>query len=85
MTETASADDAALVKLYHPDVAKTLELLDQGGAMPPMRLRPGLQVAEMMYSQQFKGEAINLTLLTDGRSADSPAPVANRKVPTTSR
>jgi hypothetical protein len=40
LTTSASADDPALIDLVHPDVPRTLEMLDQAGSMPPMRLRP---------------------------------------------
>jgi uncharacterized protein YcbK (DUF882 family) len=84
MTQTASADDPALVRMVHPDVAKTLELIDQAGGMPPMRLRPTLQTAELMWAQQFQGQAVNLSSMID-----NPAPTANavpnRKVQTTAK
>jgi uncharacterized protein YcbK (DUF882 family) len=84
MTQTASADDPALVRLVHPDVAKTLELIDQAGGMPPMRLRPTMQTAEIMWAQQFKGEAVNLSGMTDAPSPASAA-VPNRKVAVTGK
>ena len=80
MTLTASADDPALAKLTHPDAARTLEMLDQAGSMPPMRLRPGLKVAEMMWAQQFQGEAVNLGALQD--AAPPASPMTSRKVRT---
>jgi uncharacterized protein YcbK (DUF882 family) len=60
LTATASADDPALVTLVHPDVAKTLEVLDDRGSVLPMRLRPGRQVAEMMLSQEFRGDVVSV-------------------------
>ena len=84
LTATASADDPALVTLTHPDVAKTLELLDQAGAMPEMRLRPGQQVAETLWAQQFKGPAIKPDALAPSPAAQPPAGIAGRKVKTTS-
>ena len=65
LTTTSSADDPALARMVHPDLNKTLEMLDQAGSVPPMRLRPGLQTAQLMWAQQFKGEAINLSSLID--------------------
>lgn len=82
MTQTASADDPALVQLVHPDAAKTFELLDQAGSMPPMRLLPAQQAAQLMLAQQFKGEAVNLR--TAGLASALPAG-GGRKVSTTSR
>jgi uncharacterized protein YcbK (DUF882 family) len=83
LTVTSSVDDPALARMRHPDLAKTLEMLDQMGSIPPMRLRPGSQTAQLMWVQQFKGEAINLSSLIDlGASLPAPAPVAERRVQT---
>jgi hypothetical protein len=83
LTATASADDPALVTMQHPDIVRTLEMLDSAGSMPPMRLRPAQQVAALMLSQQFKGEAVNLAAMND--AAMPAAMLSNRKVPTTVR
>lgn len=82
MTATASIDDPAFAALQHPDVARTLEMLDQSGSAPPMRLRPSEQLAAMIWSRQFRGEAINLSALTEARAATG---VTSRKVATSSR
>ena len=58
------------------NVGRTLDMLDQAGSMPPMRLRPSLKVAEMMLSQQFQGGAINLGAMQAG------PPMTSRKVRT---
>jgi len=65
LTATASADDPALARLVPPDLAKVLEMLDQQGSAPPMRLRPGAQTARLMWAQEFRGEAIDLATLID--------------------
>jgi uncharacterized protein YcbK (DUF882 family) len=65
LTATASADDPALARMVPPDLAKVLEMLDQEGSAPPMRLRPGAQTARLMWAQQFRGEAIDLSALID--------------------
>ena len=65
MTTTASADDPALAVMTHPNFARTFDLLDQAGSMLPMRLRPTLKVAEMMWTQQFTGAAVNFAALQD--------------------
>ena len=80
MRLTVGSTLAALAKMIHPDVARTLELLDQAGSLPPMHLRPGLRVAELMFVQQFKGEAVNLGALQDG--GQLAGPTASRKVRT---
>ena len=83
LTATASADDPALARMVHPDLNKTLEMLDQAVSVPPMRLRPGPQTAQLMWAQEFKGEAINLSSLIDlGASRPAPAPLAERRVQT---
>jgi len=83
LTATASVDDPALARMRHPDLAKTLEMLDQASSIAPMRLRPGSQAAQLMWAQQFKGEAINLSSLVDlGASRPAPAPLAERRVQT---
>jgi uncharacterized protein YcbK (DUF882 family) len=79
MTETASADDPALTQMVHPDVAKTLELLDQAGSMPPMKLRPGAQVAQLMWAQQFKGGMASIDNLF-ASSADLTTPAAKGQI-----
>ena len=48
----------------------------------PMRLRPGSQTAQLLWAQQFKGEAINLSSLIDLDRADAPARLAKRRVVT---
>jgi hypothetical protein len=81
LTATSSADDPALARLVHPDLGKALEMiLDHAGSTPPMRLRPGAQTAQILWAQQFKGEAINLSSLIDRIGPDGPA--AGRRVVT---
>ena len=82
LTATASMDDPALARMVHPDLDKTLEMLDQLSSVPPMRLRPGPQTARLMWAQEFKGEAINLSSLIDPDDAPraAPAPLAERRV-----
>jgi len=82
LTATASADDPALARMTHPNLGKTLELLDQVGSVPPMRLRPGLQAAQLMWAQQFRGEAVNLSSLVDPDPSETPTRMANRRVVT---
>jgi uncharacterized protein YcbK (DUF882 family) len=82
LTATSSADDPALARMVHPDLAKTLEMLDQVGSVPPMRLRPGAQTARLMWTQEFRGEAIDLSSLIDLEQSKSPAQLAKRRVAT---
>ena len=83
LTQSASLDDDALGGLVHPDVARTLDLLDEDQIVLPLRLRPGRQVAETMWAQQFQGKAVNLTALEHAEPARPvPAGLASRSVRT---
>jgi uncharacterized protein YcbK (DUF882 family) len=82
LTTTASADDPALARMVHPDLARTLEFIDQGMSALPMRLRVGPQTAQLMWAQQFKGEAVNFFTLTDPDRSGRASSVNNRVVHT---
>jgi uncharacterized protein YcbK (DUF882 family) len=82
LTTTASADDPALARMVHPDLARTLEFIDQGMSALPMRLRVGPQTAQLMWAQQFKGEAVNFFTLTDPDRSGGASSVNNRVVHT---
>ncbi len=79
LTATASADDPALVQMVHPDLSKVLEVMEQQESVPPMRLRPGIYQAELMWAQQAKGVPVDLSLLNDAADAARPP---SRKVAT---
>ncbi len=79
LTTTASADDPALAQMVHPDLSKVLELMEQQDSVPPMRLRPGIYQAELMWAQQSKGVPVDLSAL-DEPVAAGRAP--SRKVAT---
>lgn len=87
LTATASPHDPALARLVHPDTARTLELLNDEGSVPPLRLRPGAPMAQMLWAQAFSGKAVELSALYQrpppsfGRRP--PRPLPNRKVATT--
>ncbi|MGQ0455971.1 MAG: DUF882 domain-containing protein [Hyphomicrobium sp.] len=86
LTDTPSAHDPQLAGLQHPDVAATLEMIDDVGAIPPMRFRPGRQVAQVMWAQQFEGKAVHLDALREidgGRIAATG--IESRPVQTSSR
>jgi uncharacterized protein YcbK (DUF882 family) len=86
LTQSASPDDSALVDLVHPDVARTLDLLDDRSIVLPLRLRPGRQVAEVMWAQQFSGGAVDMSVLRDSQRPRRVAPgLASHQVRTTSR
>lgn len=86
LTATPSADDAALSVMQSPDVRKTLAMINDDMSSPPMRLRPGQQMAELLWSKEFRGQAVGLNDLAAERSAPQPdGGVADRLVKTTSR
>lgn len=86
LTETASANDPGLVfDLQHPDVAATFDALDDAGAVAPMRFRPGRQLAQLMWAQQFQGQAIHLAALKEMEKGRLPAGLENRQVKTSTR
>ncbi len=58
LTASASADDPILAKMTHPDVAATLDFIDDKISALPMRLRPGRQHAALLWAQQFRGSAV---------------------------
>ncbi len=85
LTETASAHDPGLVGMQHPDVARTLEFLDDVGAIQPMKFRPGQQVAEVMWAQQFQGKAVHLDALQELDRSRFTNGIEDRAVHTSSR
>jgi len=86
LTQSASADDNALVKLIPLDVTRTLDLLEDGQVILPLRLRPGGQVAEVMWAQQFRGDAVDISVLEEAEQTPSaPSGLASRTVRTTAR
>lgn len=84
LTETPSPDDPALARMEHPDVARTIELLDQAGGLPPMRLRPEPQNVQLLWAQQFQGEAVSLAGAFDGRPP-GPGGITERSIRLSSR
>jgi uncharacterized protein YcbK (DUF882 family) len=86
LTQSASADDEALVKIVHPNLARTLDLLDDKQIVLPMRLRPGGQIAQVMWAQQFQGNAVDFSQPPgDDAGAKSPSGLTSRAVKTTAR
>lgn len=84
LTQSASADDEALVKIVHPDLQRTLDLLDDKEIVLPMRLRPGNQVSHVMWAQQFQGGAVDFTAQHADEVARASG-LASRSVRTTAR
>ncbi len=85
LTETPSPHDPQLVGMQHPDVAATLDALDDMGAIVPMRFRPGRQLAQLMWAQQFEGKAVHLDALNEIAQGATPQGLENRAVKTSAR
>ncbi len=85
LSETVTGLDPEVTKLEHPDVAKTLEMIDDVGAVAPMKLRPGQQVARVLWAQQFEGKAVHLDALKELDRQPDASGIQNRQVQTSSR
>jgi uncharacterized protein YcbK (DUF882 family) len=86
LTQTASADDTDLVRLVHPDIVGTLALLDDRQTVLPLRLHPGQQVTEMMWTRELQGDAVDVSGLEEAqRARNAPSSLASRAVRTTAR
>jgi len=84
LTASASYNDPVFSTLVHHDVARTLDMVDQGGAIPPLKLRPGQPSAQLMWAQQFQGNSVSATTLDRAAGADAGS-IASRKVKTSER
>ena len=82
LTDTVSAQ---IEDLQHPDVAATLEVIDDIGAIIPMKFRPGQQVAQVMWAQQFQGKAVHLDALQEIDRSRLPLGLEERSVKTSAR
>jgi hypothetical protein len=85
LTQSASADDEALVKLVHPDLPRTLDLLDERQIALPMQLRPGSQVTGVQWAQQFRGNAVDFSAQHRDDATGSTSGLTSRAVRTTAR
>lgn len=85
LTESASGAEPQFGDLQHPDVAQTLELIDDVGAVLPMRFRPGQQVARVLWAQQFQGKAVYLDALEELDQSRAATGIAERAVKTSKR
>lgn len=83
---TASPNDPVFAKLVHHDVARTIDMLDQPGSALPLRFRPGEQMAQLLWANQFRGDPIGLAKLFESQASDiTSSSLANRNVRTTER
>lgn len=87
MTTTPSPDDPALAHMEAPDVASTLELLDEEIVTLPMRFIARQQVAELMWAREFSGNAINpmAAAVRQGEREFAESGLASRSVKTSLR
>ena len=85
LTESASADDKALVKLVHPDLQRTLALLDDEPIVLPMRLRPGYQNSGVTWAQQFQGRAVDFAAHETDAQRAAASGLTSRPVRTSAR
>jgi len=85
LTESASADDEALLKIVHPDLQRTLDLLDDRPIVLPMRLRPGDQISEVLWAQRFQGNAVDFSAHEREPARNPASGLASRPVKTTAR
>jgi uncharacterized protein YcbK (DUF882 family) len=88
LTETASADDPALARMVHPNVARTFDMIDDEGRILPMKLRPGEQTAQLLFAKEFRGQAVDLSAIEDAYAKSSeptPQGLTERKVTTSPR
>lgn len=75
LTQTASAHDPAIAELTHPDVAQTLDFIDDTISALPMKLRPQQQIAASMWSNQFTGKAVSFER-QPAHAGEVPAPTS---------
>ncbi|MET0408203.1 MAG: DUF882 domain-containing protein [Hyphomicrobium sp.] len=80
LTDQPMARDQPLAAMQAPDVAATLEVLDDDGSIIPMKFRPGQQLAEAMWCDQFKGKAVHAEALKELEDSRLPAGIASRSV-----
>ena len=75
LTETASIDDPALNYLSHPDNAAIMETIAAENSPLPMKFRPGLQFAELLWADRFAGDAVAVSLLLSARRDHAGRPI----------
>lgn len=85
LTQSASADDEALVKIVHPNLERTLDLLDDKQIVLPMRLRPGDQISGVLWAQQFQGSAVDFRAHETDPARAAASGLTSRPVKTTGR
>ncbi|MFT3729916.1 MAG: DUF882 domain-containing protein [Hyphomicrobium sp.] len=86
LTDKPTARDQPLAPMQAPDVAATLNVLDDAGVIEPMKLRPGRQLAEAMWCDQFKGKAVHAEALQElEQNRIAATGITSRQVQTSAR
>ena len=79
LTLTKSIDDPALDKLVHPDLSRTGEMFANPDAVGQMKLRPGREVAQLLWSQDAAGNTIDLDRMSKASTDQNTARVATAR------
>ena len=83
LTTTASIDDPALAKFVHPDLSRTGEMFSNPDSVGQMKLRPGREVAQLLWSQDAAGNSVDLDRMNKASSDENATRVAfGRRVQT---
>lgn len=80
LTATESVHAPELMQMIHPDVAATLDMIDDAGEAMPMAFRPGQQIASLHEAQRFLGKAVNLDSMTPTSETATASAIARRRV-----
>lgn len=85
LSDNPVSRDQPLAELQAPDVAATLDVLDDVGGIVPMKFRTGSQLADSASSGQFKGKAVHAEALMEIEQSRMPASIESRHVLTSAR
>ena len=81
---THSANEPLMSEMLPHDVARTIDMIDQQGTVLPLTFRPGEQTAQLMWAQQFTGQAVEPAKI-QGAPSNSGSAVHSRSVKTTQK
>ncbi len=82
---TQTANEPLMADFVAHDIAKTVDMIDQQTLVPPLKFRPGQQIAHLMWSQQFTGEAIGIGKLRADDDLPSTTGLQRRTVKTSQK
>ena len=85
LSDSPASRDQPLAELQAPDVAATLDVLDDVGGIVPMKFRTGNQLADSAASGQFQGKAVHAEALMEIEQSRMPASIESRHVLTSAR